>query len=465
MYIQLKHFRLYPAAILITSMIGSLASPVYAAAVEAFEQSFLVTAYYSPLPNQSAYFRGDYSREIEFNGQGIQGADGTAVYPGMIAAPMSYEYGTRISLPSIDMTGTVHDRGGRIIEWTEKDNGVSLHRIDIWMGHGEEGLARALNWGARTMMGMVFPNGSDQPAEQWSLAAFDAPLTILGALTKTAAPTAITNIAVGEKSQGIKILQQTLKDLGYFSHAITDTFGPKTQEALQSFQSDFGIQGDSSKIDPQTLLTLTVAQEKKKSTGPSISVGLQRGMRGGEVKEAQRMLRYLGYYKGRTDGVYDKTLIDAVVAFQMEHKLIGSNTTPGAGRIGPVTTKALLKEWKIKQVKQQTVVAKLKLDIAEKIREEQLPKSFLTRGDTGNDVRSLQTMLAQLGYFDVQDVTSNFGEKTRAALVAYQKERKIIASEKDLGAGNFGPATKAALEKDVVNVAWKQVRAEGVKAL
>jgi hypothetical protein len=34
--------------------------------------SFVVTAYYSPLPNQSAYIMGSYEAEIRMNGEGIR---------------------------------------------------------------------------------------------------------------------------------------------------------------------------------------------------------------------------------------------------------------------------------------------------------------------------------------------------------------------------------------------------------
>jgi len=35
---------------------------------------FIVTAYYSPLPNQSKYIMGNYQAEVRMNGQGYRGA-------------------------------------------------------------------------------------------------------------------------------------------------------------------------------------------------------------------------------------------------------------------------------------------------------------------------------------------------------------------------------------------------------
>lgn len=462
MYINIHKLHLYPAAILFTTLISSVASPIYAAAPQ--EVNFLVTAYYSPLPDQCCYYRGDYDSEVTFNGEGKVGADNTAVYPGMIAAPDGYAFGTRISLPDLGMVGTVHDRGGRIIVWNDGDKNET-HRIDLWMGYGEDGLARALMWGARSMKGLVYPPDTKQPAEKWSLSAFDAPASILALLPKKDQSTLLSNISFGQKKYAIRLLQKTLADLGYFKHAITDIFGPSTRDALQSFQADFGIQGDGTTVDEKTFASLTVAKDMTKNAGPVIKPGLQRGSRGKDVSALQRLMRYLGYYDGRTDGVYGKPLIDAIAKFQVDHKVIVSANAPAAGRFGPATKTAVNAEWKAKQVAQKATELEMKMEVAQKIEKNQLPAGYLAKGDSGNAVRSLQVLLANLGYFPKASVNAHFGEQTRTALLAYQLERKVIKSDKDKGAGNFGPATKDALLKDAVDVAWKQVREKGMENL
>lgn len=52
---------------------GFLPSSGYAANTEN-EKDFIVTAYYSPLPNQSFYLKGDYEAEKKLNGNGTNGA-------------------------------------------------------------------------------------------------------------------------------------------------------------------------------------------------------------------------------------------------------------------------------------------------------------------------------------------------------------------------------------------------------
>jgi hypothetical protein len=59
-------------------------------------QKFIVTAYYSPVPGQSFYLKGNYEAEKRLNGNGTHGASGTPVFTGMIAAPKSYSFGTHI---------------------------------------------------------------------------------------------------------------------------------------------------------------------------------------------------------------------------------------------------------------------------------------------------------------------------------------------------------------------------------
>ncbi|MCK5471681.1 hypothetical protein KAI54_00645, partial [Candidatus Gracilibacteria bacterium] len=82
---------------------------------EPYEASFVISAYYSPLPNQRVYFRGSFEADKRLNGNGTNGADGTQVYPGMLAAPKSYPFGMKIEIPGLGV-GAIHDRGGAIVK-------------------------------------------------------------------------------------------------------------------------------------------------------------------------------------------------------------------------------------------------------------------------------------------------------------------------------------------------------------
>ncbi len=111
-------------------------------------QTFQISAYYSPIPNQNAYVSGSYDNDLKMNGNGTHGADGTTVYVGMISAPSKYDFGTKIFIPGLGV-GTVHDRGGAIYAAKGYD------RLDIWMGYGDEGRKRALQWGRQIVDGKI----------------------------------------------------------------------------------------------------------------------------------------------------------------------------------------------------------------------------------------------------------------------------------------------------------------------
>ena len=82
-------------------------------------QEFVVTAYYSPLPGQSFYLKGNLEAEKILNGNGTHGASGKPVFAGMIAAPKTYDFGTRIDFQGLGV-GIVEDRGGAIVKAGER---------------------------------------------------------------------------------------------------------------------------------------------------------------------------------------------------------------------------------------------------------------------------------------------------------------------------------------------------------
>lgn len=452
MYIEFLKLRLYPAAIAATSMMSSVFSPVYAVE-KPHEQQFVITAYYSPLPSQCCYFRGNYEEEITFNGKGIAGADGTPVYPGMIAGPESYAFGTVIDLPGIGV-GTVHDRGGRIIEW-----GNDVHRIDLWMGYGEQGLARAMAWGVREVKGTVYPVGAERaPKETISLAAFDADPSILASLPKSDPMDLIRLAEFGDREYSVRLLQTNLKDLGYFAETPTGEFGPVTKESLRTFQADFGIAGDGSRVTVETAAALSAASSISDVNLPNLAIGLEKGMTGPDVRQAQKLMRFLGYYRGRTDGVFDQELKESVTALQIRNGVVPSVTDQHAGRIGPATRAAILKEWKAQVVEAKTKSIARKITLADKVKSDEMPKKFVAKGDKGPDVKRLQSFLIDAGYLDSAGATGTFGSRTSAALLKYQMDRKIVSSDKAKGAGVFGPATKVVLSQDLVALKWQELR-------
>ena len=346
--------RFYPATIALAALTLSIASPARVNAHQACEreQEFLVTAYYSPLPNQQHYYLGSYDEDIAFNGQGIAGTDGTNVYPGMIAAPPEYPFGTRIELPDIGAVGTVHDRGGRIVAG---ENGA--HHIDLWMGAGEEGLARALEWGARKITGKIYaPDHEGKPAESFNLAKFPAPASALVRIPSN--PIALLGIedpTYGDTDSAVAAIQYALQKLSYLDHEITGTFGDATRDALKLFQRDSGLPVNGDHADEQTRVALTAHRNIAEELGiplPGEEI-LLRGKDGKAVRVLQRVLSLLGKYQGENDGVYDANVMHVVYQFQVDHDIVRSLGDPGAGMVGPQTRRALLTAWREHRVEKR----------------------------------------------------------------------------------------------------------------
>lgn len=116
---------------------------------------YLVSAYYSPLPDQEFYLHGTYEDEVKMNGEGKFTASGQAVRIGVVAAPKENPFNTRVRIKqtlsikgtsvNFDFNGTILDRGGAI------HSANNLPRLDIYMGAGQAGLCRAINFGVQTV--------------------------------------------------------------------------------------------------------------------------------------------------------------------------------------------------------------------------------------------------------------------------------------------------------------------------
>lgn len=68
---------------------------------------------------------------------------------------------------------------------------------------------------------------------------------------------------------------------------------------------------------------------------------------------------------------------------------------------------------------------------------------YLGVGSVGNDVKALQQILKELGYFTYPYATSYYGSMTKEAVVKYQKAKGLIPYP-----GYVGPATRAALNAE-----------------
>lgn len=447
------------------------------------KKMFMVSAYYSPQPNQRFYMKGGYEADMVLNGRGTNGADGTPVYVGMLAAPKNYPFGTKIKLPGLGV-GEVHDRGGAIISTQNYD------RIDVWMGKGEAGLSRALNWGMRLVEGEIDYEGTTL-VENLNFNHISAQLPS-GTLNRLLAKTSIDSdvisqpIASDSTKSSIEELQETLKLFGYYHHEINGDYTDQLRQAVLAFQLAEGVVASADAqgaghFGPKTRAKLLEksktfndgANEKRKALKEdlkNLTVGLSESSSGDQVIQLQKMLWELGYYYGPFSGLYDIMTTEAVFKFQKDFGVIQDDSTPGAGYFGPKTHSAMVsavskRAQKIAEGPKQAstwapankplptlndlqthfnLTEKIELNFNPVVAELKFKKDLFL-GSRNEEVVKMQTELIRLGYLETGLNTGYFGSKTKEALLKFQFDKKIILSESDQGAGVFGPTTRSEL--------------------
>lgn len=390
-----------------------------------------ITGYYSPLPDQERYVTGSYEGDIALNGNGVHGADGTPVYPGMVAAPSSYPFGMKMFIPGIG-TVAVHDRGGAIVSADPNAPTKNRYdRLDIWMGYGDKGLDRALSWGRRvvkvTLYGIdpsiqeqVFLDGFS-PSEQY----------VRPALVRLLPD----NIWYLSKGPDVVTLQKILISLGYFRGPVTGFYDDDTRDAVFAFQKDHDLFDDAKQFGAghsgqATAIALEKAfVERRRQLAPKSQLGF--GSRGDEVKKLQRMLSVLGYRVLET-GIFDQQTYDAVLRFQLDHNVIAKNGAQGSGYFGWKTSGALEKRYVAYVTHNQDFQI---IDVPDYAPQD------LKKGDTGPAVRQLQAELKRL-HFLALEPTGNYGEVTEHAVFKFQQSQSLAHAMSDEGAGVFRDATR-----------------------
>lgn len=314
---------------------------------DSYTQAFTISAYYSPIEGQTKYVTGSLAGDIRLNGSGVNGADGTPVYPGMIAAPSTYPFGTKMHIPGIG-TVAVHDRGGAI-----KGN-----RLDVWMGYGDKGLERALKWGKRTLSVQVY--GVNPDIKEY-VELDDYSESEKHFVTQNSTPTVDNNPApsrlfsrqlnIGSSGNDVAELQKILKDLDLYDGEINAFFDKDTHIAVAKFQVSNNIVNSENAfgagyVGPRTsgvlasvVQNIETAHAKVESidTEGEFINDLERGHAGQDVQKLQEELKKINLFGIEPTGYYGELTEHAVFKFQQIYKLAGDKSSPGAGIFGPLT--------------------------------------------------------------------------------------------------------------------------------
>lgn len=239
-----------------------------------------------------------------------------------------------------------------------------------------------------------------------------------------------TEYLVDMTAEEVSHLEQRLYDLGYLSGESDGVFDGDTRSALESFQQANGLEVNGA-ADEATLERLDSADALSRqgyltrfANAYALMTPLEMGSTSNDVLSVQRKLKEYGYFLGEPDGAFNETTREAVERFEMVNGLPVNGVADGAVLMrlmadAPITWPAFLTEMSAGE------------------------------GDAGLNVYALQKKLTALGYFE-GSCTGSFGELTRDALRAYQRDRGLAASgraDADTWAALYAePGTNGALK-------------------
>lgn len=443
--------------------------------VAAKEGYFVVTAYYSPLPNQKYYMTGDLESEKRLQGHGIAGASGRKVFSGMLAAPSKYAFGTKVYIEGLGI-GDIQDRGGAIVPAGKR--WYAYDRLDVWMGYGDEWLKRALAWGKRTVPGYIVKSSTpvtidytNHIAPEWALNGLKVKKTVQKKKTVFD-----VSIWVDSSVTSIKKLQTFFKNIGIYKWPIDGIYNQELIDLVLQFQLANNLISSKNDIGagywgPKTRTTFEkrynkstfTAQDyfasiekrlwskgeklknwdvlKKQDTGPSLENNREKvdifDYYTGTTKEHEEILKILTelwFYNGPWS-LTDEEFFEVIYTFQRENAIVVDVSEKWAGYFGPKTRSVLEKKYSL------YVDEKEKIQQVTEITTQKIKKiGNVQEGTTSDSVRELQKTLAQLWYFESKD-TAYFWPVTKESVIAFQLDNALIDSKESQYAGIVGDRT------------------------
>jgi len=231
-------------------------------------------------------------------------------------------------------------------------------------------------------------------------------------------------------------MQKALVALGYNTGGTDGKFGPTTEKAVRQFQQDNGITVDG--LAGSATLTLLYRQAEgggsSGGTGGSSSSGsssankdsyfggnydtLKYGSRGDRVKLLQKALNDLGFSAGSADGKFGTGTQRAVVAFQQANGLTAD------GLAGKKTLQKI--EAQLKGDTGGSIVTPPSNNDQEDNDGYTIPGRTLRKGSQGDDVKSVQKRLKELGYY-TGSVDGSYGTGSMNAVKAFQSKHGLTS--------------------------------------
>lgn len=234
-----------------------------------------------------------------------------------------------------------------------------------------------------------------------------------------------------DQGDSVKQMQQALTALGYTAGGVDGKFGPTTEKAVRQFQRDNGLSVDG--LAGSATLTLLYGKSSggasapgTSSTGSTGSTGsyfggnygtLKYGSRGDRVKLLQQALKDLSFLSGSADGKFGTATQLAVTSFQQANGLAADGL---AGRKTLQRLEALLEGDTGGETAPTTPSAPSTSTGSA------TPTRTLRKGYQGEDVKTVQSRLKELGYY-TGSVDGKYGSSTMAAVKAFQQANGLTA--------------------------------------
>ena len=270
---------------------------------------------------------------------------------------------------------------------------------------------------------------------------------------KTLSPAAGVTMNQGNTGEAVGKLQQKLKDLGYYTGAVTCQYDAVTKAAVKNFQKANGLKADGiAGAETQHALFNGSAVEAGSTPTPTPSPTptpepvytipgstVKTGSEGQDARAVQKRLKELGYFRGVVDGLFGRVSVKALKAFQEKNGLEPD------GIAGKGTYEILFSSRALAANEEPTPTPTPEVTptatpaaTTEAPTQRVIEWKTLRKGDAGDAVSQLQEALIQLGYLSGK-ADGTYGAQTVKAVKAFQKANGLTAD------GTAGPETQRAL--------------------
>jgi len=368
------------------------------------QRTFKVTAYYSPLSDQSFFYKGDYVAEARLNGKWIAWASGKPVFNWMIAAPSTYDFGSKIYLPGWGRW-EVEDRWGAIVQAGERQQ--PYDRLDMRVWKWELWLIRWLTFGVKTIEWWYCPSTTEKLVyEDGSDAAVWFDLSSVPVYKNFFLMTLfIQQLEEWRNDVRVRELQKQLIALWYMqAWQETSFFGPETKKAVCTFQVDQKILVKDSErcwlFGEQTRYALRRTLQKKWLLPDDYW----------QVSTLAVVQDYIknNYFTKKIETPIEQTLQDAT--WVQDDTIDNSTKKDDNLDVNESISSESSSEIAITSIKQTQVVGTLTM--------------FLQAWQKHEQVSLLQEKLLALWY-EPWDVTGYYSDQTKKAVAAFQQAHHI----------------------------------------